>query len=114
MLRIGFASHGLNEDLFERGFDKLKAVDRGHGGGLVQELLRIAVRLKTNLGVAGVIVSLGDLSALKKAGSAGFSRLVERGRALRQTSIEIAYSSGHGGSSRRHACLFGCDFRQRR
>src|ERR1035437_10609796 len=52
MLRIGLASHGLNEDLFERRLDQFEAVDGGHGSGLVQQPLRIAVGMKSYLGVA--------------------------------------------------------------
>lgn len=51
-LRIGFASHGLDEDFFERRFNKLEAIDCGHGCFLMQELLGIAVRVETNFGVA--------------------------------------------------------------
>jgi hypothetical protein len=43
MLRIGLASHGLNEDLFERRLDQFEAIDGRCGRGLVQQLLRVAV-----------------------------------------------------------------------
>ena len=43
ILRIGLASHGLDEDLFERGLDQFETVDGRHGGGFVQQLLRVAV-----------------------------------------------------------------------
>ena len=62
MLRIGLASHGLDEDLFERRLNQLEAVDGGHGRGFVQQLLRVAVRLELDLGVAGEVLGLGDLA----------------------------------------------------
>src|SRR5258708_40002122 len=68
MLRIGLASHGLNEDFFERRFDEFEAVDGGDGCGLVEELLRVAVGVKTDLGVATVVVGLGDFRALQERG----------------------------------------------
>src|ERR1017187_1665660 len=60
MLCIGFASHGLDEDLFKRGLDQLVAVDGGHGGGLVQQLLRIAVGLELDFRVAGEVLGFSD------------------------------------------------------
>src|SRR6266567_5494249 len=69
-LRIGLASHGLNEDLFERGLDQFETVDGGDGGRFVQQLLRVAVRMKANLGVAGEVLGLGNLSAVEEAGVA--------------------------------------------
>ena len=40
MLRIGLASDGLNEDLFERRLDQFESIDRGGGRSFVQQLLR--------------------------------------------------------------------------
>jgi hypothetical protein len=63
-LGIGLASHGLNEDLFERRLDQLKAIDGCRRRGLMQQLLRVAARFEFDFGVAGVVVGLGDLVAL--------------------------------------------------
>src|SRR5215472_13348905 len=70
MLRIGLASYGLNEDLFQRRLDQFKAVNGGHRYRRVQQLLGIAVRVKANLGVAGVIFGRLDLGAVEKGGIA--------------------------------------------
>src|SRR5580698_8193167 len=66
ILRIGLASHGLDEDLFKRGLNQLKAIDGSHARGLVEQLLRIAVRLERDLGVAGVVVGFSNLVALEE------------------------------------------------
>ena len=66
MLRIGLASHGLDKDLFKRRLDQLEAVDGGHGGGLMQQLLRVAVWLEPDLGVAGEVLRLGDFFAVQE------------------------------------------------
>ena len=67
ILRIGLASHGLDEDLFERRLDQLEAVDCRRGGGLMQQLLRVAVRLELDLGVAGEVSGLRNLVAGQKS-----------------------------------------------
>ena len=69
MLRIGLASHGLDEYLFKRRLDQLEPVDGRHCRGLVQQLLRIAVRLQLDFRVAGVILRLRNLIALQKRGA---------------------------------------------
>src|SRR5579863_5940844 len=70
ILCIGLASHGLDEDFFERRLDELKAIDGGYGGGFVEELLRVAAGFEANLGVAGEVFGVLDLGALEKAGVA--------------------------------------------
>src|SRR5271165_376779 len=69
-LGIGLASHGLNENLFERGLDQFKAIDSGGRRGLMQQLLRVAVRFELDFSVAGVVVGLGNLVATQKIGAA--------------------------------------------
>src|ERR1700736_748144 len=66
-LRIGLPSHCLDEDLFERRFHQFKSVDGGNRGSLVQQLLRVAMRLHANLGVARKVLGLGNLRALQEA-----------------------------------------------
>src|ERR1700728_4485499 len=66
ILRIGFASHGLDENLFERGLDQFKAINRRGGGGLMQQLLCVCAFLEANLCVAGIIVGFGDFRAVQK------------------------------------------------
>src|ERR1039458_5386662 len=70
ILRIGLASHGLDEDLFERGLDQLKSIDGRHRRGFMQQLLRIAVRMKLDFGMAGGIFELLNLRAFEECGVA--------------------------------------------
>src|SRR5271157_2256949 len=65
-LRIGLASHGLDEYLFKRGLDQLETINRRHGRGLVEQLLRVAVRFELDLRVAGEVFGLGDLVAIQE------------------------------------------------
>src|ERR1700733_3979015 len=69
-LRIGFASHGLDKNLFERGLDQLVTKDGGYGGGFMQQLLRVAMLFEANFDVAGEAVGLGNLFAREKCGAA--------------------------------------------
>src|SRR5215469_1997670 len=66
MLRICLTSHRLDEDFFKRWFNQLKTINRGHGGGFMQKLLRIAVGMHANLRMAGVVIGRLDLGALKE------------------------------------------------
>ena len=66
MLRIGLASHGPDKDFFKRGLDQFEAIDGCRGRGLLQQLLRVAVRLQPDLCMAGEVLCLGNLGALKK------------------------------------------------
>ncbi len=65
-LRIGFSSHGLDEDLFKRGLDQFEAIYGGCRGGLVQQLLGVSVLLEPYLGVTGEIFRLGNFIAVQK------------------------------------------------
>src|ERR1700738_5556339 len=69
-LRIGLASHGLNEDLFERRLDQFETVDGGDCRCFMKQLLRVAVGMKANLGVTGEVLGFGDLGAIQEAGVA--------------------------------------------
>src|ERR1700721_2766354 len=64
VLRIGLASHGLDEDLLERRLNQFKSINGRHRGCLMQQLLRVPVVLEPNLGMAGEIVRLGNLGAV--------------------------------------------------
>src|SRR6185437_7919275 len=67
MLRMAvIASHGADKNLFERRLDQFKTIDRSHGCRLAQQLLRIAGRLQPDFRMAGKILRLGNLRALKK------------------------------------------------
>src|SRR5580658_2726426 len=52
ILRIGFASHGLDKNLFKRWFNQFEPVNGCHRRRLVQQFLRVAVRFQLNLRVA--------------------------------------------------------------
>src|ERR1700692_2678596 len=65
-LRIGFASHGLNENLFERRLDQFEAVDGGYRRSLVEQLLCVAMRLKANFSVAGEVLGFSNLRTLQE------------------------------------------------
>src|SRR5258708_25445195 len=64
-LRIGLASHGLNEYLFERRFNEFESVDVAHRGGFMEQLLRIAVGMKANLRVRREALCFGNLRAVE-------------------------------------------------
>src|SRR5208337_2337991 len=70
ILRIGFASHGQDEDLFERRLDQFKAINRSDDGGFVEQFLRVAVGLELDFGVAGKVFGLGDLVTIQERGVA--------------------------------------------
>src|ERR1035441_3431570 len=65
-LRIGLASHGLDEDFLERGLDQLETINCGYRGSFVQQLLRIAVFLELDLSMAGVVPGFGNLIAVEE------------------------------------------------
>ena len=50
-LRIGLASHGLDENLFERRLHQFEPVNLRHCRSLVQQLLRVSMRVQPDLGV---------------------------------------------------------------
>src|SRR6185437_6215811 len=69
-LSIGFASHGADEYLFERGLNQFEPVDGGAGRGFAQQLLRVSVRLEEDLRVAGEVFCLRHFVARQKTGVA--------------------------------------------
>src|ERR1035437_8032520 len=68
ILRMILASHGLDKNLFQRRLNQLEAVDGRHGCGLMQELLRVAVRLELDLGVTGEVLCLRNLITVQESG----------------------------------------------
>src|SRR5580692_12135174 len=70
MLRIGLASHGQDEYLFERRLDQLKSIDSRHGGSLMQQLLRVAALLELDLGMATEVLRFGNFTAVQKSWAA--------------------------------------------
>ena len=60
------ASHGLDEDLFKRRLDQFEAINGGCRGGLVQQLLRVAVRFEPDFGMAGEVFRLGNFIAVQE------------------------------------------------
>src|SRR5664279_2071054 len=70
MLRIGLVSYGLDEDFFERGLNQFEAIDGGDGGGLVEEFLRVAVRVEANFGMAREVLGRLDFGAVEERGVA--------------------------------------------
>src|SRR5215472_11468889 len=65
-LCIGFASHRLDEDLFERRLDQFETIDCGDSGRFVKQLLGVALRLQADLGVAGEVFCFGVFRALEE------------------------------------------------
>src|ERR1035437_471212 len=68
ILRMILASHGLDKNLFQRRLNQLEAVNRRLGRGLMQELLRVAVRLELDLGVTGEVLCLRNLITVQESG----------------------------------------------
>src|SRR5579863_6589807 len=66
MLRIGLAPHGLDEYLLERRLDQFESIDGGHGCRLAQQLLRVAVFLELDLGMAAEVLRLGNFAAVQE------------------------------------------------
>src|ERR1035441_121996 len=65
-LCIGLASNGLDEDLLERGLDQFESINLGCGSCLMQQLLRVALRLELDLGVGRKNLRFRNLIAVQE------------------------------------------------
>ncbi len=66
MSRIDLFSHRLNENLFQRRLHQLELVNRRLLRRLAQQILRIAMRLQTNLRLPAVVLVIGNRRMLQE------------------------------------------------